>query len=206
MKKITSILLLWICIGSSTLCAQSDKLMPHFGFMYEIVNLDSGSLRDIYPFYTLHLGTYYTLAHKNDFVSVGVDGSAHLGIQFFGSSVNWFVQTPVFLMGRIGANSTYYNEQQLGIGLGIGATATYMNMKGFFDFQGRDIPFRPLFLNPSVILEGTLNTRGGPVTGRIHFSLGGPTRDGVIVEEFRRYYEARKVKYTNWGLGLIYAF
>ena len=206
MKKITCVLFLWTLLGSSTLFAQSDKLMPHFGFMYEIVNLDSGSFRDIYPFYTLSLGTYYTLAHKNDFVSVGVDAGANLGIQFFGSSVNWFVQSPAFLMGRIGANSTYYNEQQIGFGAGIGATFTYMNMKGFFDFQNQDIPFRPFFVNPSVVIEGTLNTRSGPVTGRIHFSMAGPTRDGVLIEEFRRYYERRKVKFTNWGLGLIYAF
>jgi len=185
-----------------TLQAQiGDKFVPHMGFFYEIINFrdESTSGRDISAnFYTFTIGTYYTLLHKNDVVSLGVDPSINLGFNPFRSGnetgLSFLIQAPVFLMGRLGANSTSYNEQKFGIGAGIG---------GVYSFYREGITKRNAgFLNPSAVVEGTILSGGGTLTLRAHISLFDPeitlSSDSSPNLTFRS---------TNvLGIGLIYGF
>lgn len=204
MKNILAVLL---CVAG--LCLQqaqaqlSDKLVPHLGFMYEIVNLRNSSQRsDISrPSYTFSIGTYYVLAHQNDVLSLGLDPSFNLGFNFVqniqGSEtgINLLLQAPVFLMGRLGALSTKYNQQKFGIGAGIG---------GSYIFLSEGIADRRLFdFAPGVVVEVTFISRGGPMTVRGHFPLGSTEAtfkdtSGNSDWLFR--------DFTNWGVGLIYGF
>jgi hypothetical protein len=203
MKKLWLTLALGLLVGVNQLQAQlRDKLIPHMGFMYEVVdlrkpvNIGDGTLSRVY--YAFNIGTYYTLLHQNDVLSLGVDGSVNFGFNFFStgqrSGVNLLVQTPVFLMGRLGANSTRYNQQKFGMGAGLGLVYTFFH-EGVFDQKSQGV-------NPSVVVEGTILSRGGGgLTLRGHFSIYRPSatlKQGNATFEFR--------EFSNWGVGLIYGF
>ncbi|RMG68248.1 MAG: hypothetical protein D6722_12060 [Bacteroidetes bacterium] len=125
-------------------------------------------LTDIqWNFSTLNIGGYYVLAHHKDVVSVGVDPSVQIGLSFpAGPGVNIMVQTPVYLMARVGANSTPYNQQALGLSVGVGGNLQYLTFTG--------LNRRTTFFAPGAVVEGTLSSRGAPLTFRLHFSPAQP--------------------------------
>ena len=183
-----------------------DKFVPHSGFMYEIVTLqDPRSVNGetfSFAYYTLNLGTYYSLAHKNDIVSVGVDASVNFGINFpftanRGTVVTLITQVPVFAMARIGALSTSYNQQPLGFGVGIGGVYTYFNDVADY-VSGNKI--RASYVVPAAMAEATLRSRGSTLTIRGHFSLQ-PT-NALLKGDNRP-----ELDYNmgNFGIGLIYS-
>lgn len=192
--------------GLNNLSAQlADKLVPHMGFMYEIITFQevgSSSPPFSSAYYTFHLGTYYTLAHSNDIISAGVDGSVNFGINFpttrdRGTVVTLTTQVPVFLMGRLGANATSYNEQKIGIGAGVGLVYTYFSDVADI-LTGSKV--NAGFFVPAAVVEGSLRSRGGPITARVHFSLSDRTTDLNFSGG------AAPFKLGNWGIGLIYGF
>ena len=175
-----------------------DKMVPHLGFMYEIVDLKDPVQNDLSRvFYTFSLGTYYTLGHKNDVVSVGVDPSVNFGFNLVSNAtgsetgLNLVVQVPVFLMGRLGANSTKYNQQKFGIGAGIGGVYTF--------FREGIVKQRSSAVNPSAVAEITFMSGGGPLTIRAHVSLFNPTATLTFPSGSVDFNEFRTL-----GFGLIY--
>ncbi|MEM6264248.1 MAG: hypothetical protein AAGI38_17165 [Bacteroidota bacterium] len=191
----------------------SDKLMPHFGFMFEYVTLNPvdpnlQGFETNYVFSNINIGAYYVAGHKADFISGGIDASTQFGLRITNGGVSWMAQLPVFLMGRLGANSTPYNEQSFGIGAGLGAVVSYLDMNGLegIDPIGNviDFGFNQLFVNPSAVIELTLVTGGGPIVGRIHFSLSRPTHDGTLIDG--NTITSGRAEYNNFGLGIIYGF
>ncbi|MEM6764279.1 MAG: hypothetical protein AAF655_05130 [Bacteroidota bacterium] len=207
-------LVVLLCVAG--LCLQqvqaqlSDKLVPHLGFMYEVVNLQgfvpsstNPAFRDDISrfFYTFSVGTYYVLAHQNDVVSLGLDPSLNLGFNFeqnfqgTETGINLVVQAPVFLMGRLGALATKYNQQKFGIGAGIG---------GNYIFVSEGIRDRRISgFAPSAVAEVTFLSRGGPLTIRGHFTIA-PTEETYMDtsgSDDWRYNEL-----VSWGVGLIYGF
>lgn len=183
----------------------TDKLVPHTGFMYEIVTLEDprnlGGQTFNFAYYTFSLGTYYELAHKNDVVSVGVDGSVNFGINFpltgRGTVVTVTTQTPVFAMARVGALSTKYNQQPLGFGVGIGGVYTFFN--DVIDFNtGNKI--RASYVVPAAVAEVTLKTRGNTITVRGHYQLA---RTNAVLRGDNR--PDLDYNMGNWGIGLIYS-
>jgi hypothetical protein len=203
-KIITTILLL---VSAFVLQAQGggkervplrDKLVPHFGFSLEFVTLSEtdvptpGSID--YSFYTLGIGTYYVLAHKDDRMSVGLDPTLQFGLQGFTGALDWTVQAPVFLMGRFGAFATPYNSQSLGIGAGIGFVGSYLAERSRLDFN-------QLYFIPSLMFEVSINPRSGPLTARIHIPISKPVYN----------WESRigitdRFAFSQLGLGLVYGF
>ncbi len=183
-----------------------DKFVPHSGFMYEIVTLQdprsvSGETFS-FAYYTLNLGTYYSLAHKNDIVSVGVDASVNFGINFpftanRGTVVTLITQVPVFAMARLGALSTSYNQQPVGMGVGIGGVYTYFSDVADY-VSGNKI--RASYVVPAAMVEATLRSRGSTLTIRGHFSLA-PT-NALLKGDNRPELEYNM---GNFGLGLIYS-
>lgn len=195
----TGILLLGMLITGFQVKAQlGDKMVPHLGFMYEVVDLRDPLREDISRvFYTFSLGTYYTLGHKNDVVSVGIDPSVNFGFNlvsnFSGSEtgLNLVVQAPVFLMGRLGANATKYNQQKFGVGAGIGGVYTF--------FREGIVKQRSSAFNPAAMAEITFMSGGGPLTIRGHVSLFNPNATLTFPSGSVDYNEFR-----NFGFGLIY--
>lgn len=184
----------------------SDKLVPHTGFMYEIISLQDprgiGVPEFNRAYYTINLGTYYALAHKNDIVSVGVDAGVNFGINFpftqqRGTVVTVVTQVPVFAMARLGALSTKYNQQPLGLGVGIGGVYTFFNDVNNY-ITGDKI--RADFVVPAVLAELTLKTRGNTITVRGHFNL--LTSNSLLKGDNRPDLEYNM---GNWGVGLIYS-
>lgn len=211
MKKIIGLAGVLLLMAHTASQAQiSDKLVPHLGFSYEVLNLEnaepnsSGFVNSDFSrvLYAFNIGTYYTLYHQNDRMSVGVDPSLNFGFNFISSfnetRVNLLVQLPVYLMGRVGANSTKYNQQKIGVGAGIGGMYT------FFRDGGSDRNLNGFV--PNAVFEGTLLSRGGTLTIRGHLALfkpdvtfqagnDNPGSTDVVFNDF-----------GTWGVGLIYGF
>ncbi|MEM7658135.1 MAG: hypothetical protein AAF399_18555, partial [Bacteroidota bacterium] len=120
MQKITFISLILLGLGLQSASAQlSDRMVPHFGFMLEMGSLESNRNQG-WNYSTLQIGSYISLLHSKDVVSLGIDPSVQLGLNFQGPGTNILVQTPVYAMVRVGAGATPYNQQNFGISLGAG--------------------------------------------------------------------------------------
>lgn len=203
MNRIFVLLLLCVGIGPASLQAQlADKLVPHLGFMWEVATYDNGGcLNDQRTsFYTLSLGAYYTLAHTdNDVASVGFDPNVNFGINLVGNGyISYVIQAPVFVMGRLGANATTYNQQKIGIGAGLGLNYTYFSQK--ITTNTRRIAG---FAVPAAVVEVTILSGGAPLTGRIHFNLGQTSSD-IKCRFDSGGEDLTNTSFGNFGFGLIY--
>ena len=203
MRLITLALL--ACLSAGSLQAQlSDRLVPHFGFMLEILTLEQDDVPNPqnfnYNFFTLGIGTYYVISHSKDQLSVGLDPSVQVGVQGLNGNIDWTLQAPVFLMGRFGAFATPYNTQKVGIGAGLGVVTSFASIRSL-DGPGRDLDFNQWYAVPSIILEGSLNLPSGPLTGRLHLPLAKPVHPGVTLAG-----RLEPTSYNLVGLGLIYGF
>lgn len=184
----------------------SDKLVPHTGFMYEIISLqdprNTGVSEFSRAYYTINLGSYYAMAHKNDIVSVGFDAGVNFGINFpftqqRGTVVTVVTQVPVFAMARVGALSTTYNQQPLGLGVGIGGVYTFFSDVDNYVAGNK---MRAGFVAPAAMAELTLKTRGNTITVRGHVNL--LTSNSVLKVDNRPDLDFNM---NNWGVGLIYS-
>lgn len=200
MKKITLLFIILLGFSFQSLKAQEttfmDRLVPHTGFMMEYVNYRIvDTTGNEYPstilglFYTLNLGTYITLAHTNDVASVGVDPNINVGLNFRQDGIAFQAQAPVFLMGRVGAASTKYNEQRIGAGAGVGGIYTYISEPG-------QTGFKKGFFNPAAVFEGSLFNRGSVMTARLH----------VDIVRLTTSYNNQDYKFGTLGGGLLYTF
>lgn len=134
-----------------------DRLVPYMGYTLSFVNFgDSLQLPfNIYSFNTLGAGSYISLGHVKDVLSIGLNTGAHLGINFSRTGrTNWLVRTPLMLMGRVGSMATRYNTQGIGLGVGIGAVYTYMRVNSIGTWVERMHA-----VNPAAVAEINLNTR-----------------------------------------------
>lgn len=175
--------------------AQMDKIMPYGGFTYQFISFRAKTSPDvdIFPFYGLSAGFNYVLMHSNDMVSLSASPNLNFSFSFssfFGTSL--LVQTPIFLVARLGAGSTSYNESKFGIGAGVGANYSYVFLQngGFQEIkQG--------FVNPSAMVEVNLQSRVSDYTIRFNWSLARPTHELVPG------YEAET---GSTGISIIYSF
>lgn len=214
MRNILIIMSLFLGLGINTVQAQfADRLVPHMGFMYEIATIDQGNGPEtLTAFYNFHIGTYYTIAHYNDIFSVGIDPSLQFGLNFVpvfnGNSqftrVNYVIQAPVFLMGKIGATATAYNQQKVGIAAGIGGNFTYFSQQILDNINLRR---STSYINPSVVVEATIVQRGNPLTGRFHFALARTNSELNFKDvNTKDIVSTITLPMGNFGLGLIYGF
>ena len=134
----------------------ASSAVPAFGFGTNIslVRDNQGESTGLEGFYNLHLESYFVLAQKNDFISAGFQ----TGIIAGGSPaqaanqelfLNYNVLIPLHAMVRVGANSSPYNTQTLGVGAGIGVTGSRLAY-----VQGI-LRSTSTFFNPSAILEAS---------------------------------------------------
>jgi hypothetical protein len=177
--------------------------------MYSMVTMENTNLEEggsaNYFFNTLGIGTYYAIKHHNDWASFGVDPSINVGINLANGAgqINWYTQGSLFLMGRLGANSTKYNTQKIGIGAGIGGVASYLDQRAL----NGAIDMESFFMNPAAVGEVTLNMRGSTLTGRVQFSLAPAVSEGdLITPDGNFLLQDREANFGTIGLGLIYGF
>jgi hypothetical protein len=190
----------------------ANRLVPHMGFMWEFATSDQGGSTLVFEdFYNFHIGSYVVLAHKNDVVSVGLDPSAQLGFNLVQSldllgnvrtRASYTFQAPVFLMARVGAAATPYNQQSIGLGVGAGVVYTYFNQ---FIPNTQNRRFASYF-TPSVVGDVTILSAGNPLTLRVH--LGIERLNGRLVTENvdNGSQIVNNLPLGNFGLGLIYGF
>ncbi|RMG23174.1 MAG: hypothetical protein D6730_15005 [Bacteroidetes bacterium] len=183
-----------------------DKLVPHAGFMYEFVTIStipipgSDAVQTVRSFYTLNLGGYYTLLHKNDVLSLGIEPNVNLGFDLFQLqnkiAFDYMVQAPVFIMGRLGANATPYNQQRWGVGVGIGGTYTLFSQQVTLTNRNKAQFFTPQAMAQLTIGGG----HNSSFTIRAHFSL--KPIQGMLKNTAG---SDSRVNFSNLGLGLIYS-
>ncbi|MEO1451938.1 MAG: hypothetical protein AAFV07_20575 [Bacteroidota bacterium] len=219
-SKIFSLAILALISLSSLHAQLSDRMVPRIGFSYEFVRYEvpgaTGEpvLQTLEDFYNVHVGSYFTLFEHNDIISFGADAALQAGVNFVTlqdrlsgtvqTKVPWVVQIPLFMMAKVGANSTAYNSQAFGVGFGFGAQYNYLSQFGL-DASGSILNIRAGFINPSAAVEATLRWRGSPVTARFHFAAIRPESvlsfertDGSVVEE--------NLRMGNFGISLLYPF
>jgi hypothetical protein len=161
-----------------------DRLVPRFGFtlsfLQTVDTFSSFTGSYDYDFNAVALGTYVMLAHHNDWASVGADVGLNVGLDFanINNRLNWMVQTPLMLVGRIGAASTAYSSQKLGFGLGLGGTLSYLN------YQNGYIEQKNLWFHPTAMAEVNIRSRQNLVTVRLGTSLGTVGGQGNTIAPF----------------------
>lgn len=222
MKKVIGILMLFCAAFTHNLSAQSKfEIVPHTGLMYEFImptpadsltpqmsQIFSG-MPDVWQYVTFHVGGYGVLAHKNDVVSLGIDGGLNVGVNFRPVPVSFQIQAPVFVMGRLGAGCTPYNEQKIGIGAGVGVIPTYWSQKipiGSGSVSDM-LKINELFVAPSGVFE--LNYTRSII--RVHFSLLSFTNHIEALDKYvygfgQPYGQKTNYKMSNVGFGFIYGF
>lgn len=232
MKKITAIAFLFIALslqisaqgggkkgGEST--QSFSNTMLKMGFMYEFFNLtptdttyqaalknsSNGSSSFLLPYYNLLIAGYYPIAHKNDIISAGVDAGVQIGLNFQ-SGVSYQLQVPLFAVGRIGAGATNYNEQKIGLGLGIGGQFSFLNERRPV-LTSNNVAKKIIGFSPSGLIELSIRQGGGRLMGRLHFPLI-PFK--TKIDGFNIYDSQNNPVLTtpywqvnNFGLGLIYS-
>lgn len=180
------------------------------GFMYEFYNLvptdtlyadylNSTGGPVVLGYYNLMLGGYLPLAHKKDIISAGVESGLQFGINFRGG-INYQVQIPLYAMARLGAGSTVYNQQRVGVGVGIGGQFSYLRES--LSFSGADIKAKNITVfNPSALIDLTI---GNGLIARLHVPLLPvkvriPAADAPGIGLSTPHWRV-----SNFGLGLIY--
>jgi len=229
MKKTGLIILALFALSFQGLWAQATvdgglnlatRLVPHFGFVQMLPTDQSGRsmfIEDIYQgnptvsFYNLHAGTYAVLFHHQDIVSIGLDQSVQFGIR---PNINnqdipttYNIQVPIFLMGKLGAGATPYNQQRIGISAGIGGSINHMKFTLNRPSDNPSIGDLPVvrtttFVSPAAVVELSY----GNLIGRLQLGLGtvNTTGNDQILPTLAE--DPVDAIHGLFGYGLIYRF
>ena len=200
---LTTLLSLIVIATSSLAVAQlKDKATFYGGFTYNVVTLQpvASTQKTSFFYYGLSGGMDYVLLHSNDVVSLGINPNATACVQFDAyNGLSFLGQAPVYLLARLGAGATPYNEQKFGIGAGIGVNSSFMSQK-VQDNAGTQVKISQAFFNPSAVAELSINARNWNYVFRLNWSLYKPTHDiRVGVDRF-------PFQYGTAGLGILYNF
>ena len=126
--------------------------------------------------YGAGIGMDYVLMHSNDQVSLGINPNINLCFQFSNLyGISFLGTAPVYMLARLGAGSTPYNEQKFGIGAGIGGSYSYIATS--YAGGGSSGVFKTGFFNPGAVVELQFNTRVTNYLFRFNWSLLKPVRE-----------------------------
>lgn len=206
-------LLLFCCLCVLPFFASAQlkgRLVNHTGFIYEFTRADPlppNIIANIYDFYTLQIGTYYSLFHtENDVASIGIDPSLHFGFNFFNTGTNVALdlttQIPVLLLGRYGAFSSPFNTQRFGLGAGIGMKYTYFSKSvGVNQFSGEVVKEKAGFFSPVAAAEITFPFQGQMISLRGIFSIA--TVVNTLSSDLAG---SIQTEFDTFGIGILYGF
>ncbi len=171
-KKIVILFALLMVLAIPGQSQFAEKATFHGGITYQFIGLTqvgSPTPNGIYSLYGLGVGMNYVLAHSNDVVSLGINPNANLCFQLSSyTGLSFLGSTPTYMLARLGAGATPFNEQKFGIGAGIGGSASY-----FTTTAGP----RMFFLNPGAVAELSLRMRGSSYLFRFNWSLMRQTKE-----------------------------
>jgi hypothetical protein len=118
----------------------------------------------------------YVLMHSNDQASIGINPNANICFSFNNFyGIDFFTSVPVYMLARLGAGSTPYNEQKIGIGGGIGGSFSYLATTA--SGGGSVGTLKTSFINPGAMAELQFKYRGGNIVLRFNWSLAKSTQD-----------------------------
>jgi hypothetical protein len=169
-KKTTAVLALLLLLVIQVQGQIAEKANFFGGISYQFVGLTAPNATVANPMfyvYGLGAGMDYVLAHSNDVISLGINPNANLCFQlsnYYG--LNLLASVPTYMLARVGAGATPFNEQKFGIGAGIGGSGSYFLSS---------IGINTLFFNPGAVVEMSLRTRGSNYLFRFNWSLMKPT-------------------------------
>ena len=208
MANVLSIGLKICCLGLFLLLwdvpvveAQPDdeRIQYYAGVSFEYIDVYSRSTNEPFAglsFTCFNLGGHYQVVHTRDRAALTVNPNAMMGFILSNFAGAIMFELPVFLMGRIGANCTRFNENRFGIGLGVGPKFTYFGAQ-VRDVSGGLFSVRQNFVAPAAALELNFGSRSGSVfTVRAHTNLG------LVDSDFN----AESSRSTNYGFGFVYFF
>lgn len=179
MNRYLFCLLGFVLLFSTKVNAQfADKAELFGGISYQFVGLRPlGSPQiSLSAHYGFGLGFDYILMHSNDQVSLGINPNVILAFSFSNfSGINFLGSAPVYLLARLGAGATPFNEQKVGIGAGIGGSYSYIATS--YSSGGSFGVFKTGFMNPSAVVEFQFNTRASNYLFRFNWSLLKPLRE-----------------------------
>jgi hypothetical protein len=179
--------------------ADEERIQFYAGVSFEYIDVYSRGTNKPFAglnFTCFNLGGHYQIVHARDRAALTVNPNAMMGFILANFAGAIMFELPVFLMGRIGANCTRFNENRFGIGLGIGPKFTYFGAQ-VRDISGRLFSARQNFVAPAAALELNFGSRSGNVfTVRAHANLG------LVNSEFN----TQPSRSTNYGFGFVYFF
>lgn len=193
-----------LAVHASAQELQRDRWQFGYGLSLEfvpvrLVESDTSFFNNDQAYYGVALSVQRTLASTEDLFSVNALSGATFTFSYdnvVGTSL--FAQVPLYLIGRVGALSTKFNESVVGLGVGVGGTFTYANIP----YQLSDGTFtdrlRQAWVAPAVMADVTLQLQGRTYTLRGHANLlpqQGDERDPST---------GQKLEYSNLGIGLIF--
>lgn len=205
MKKTASIFIVLTLLIGQMSAQILDKIQLKGGAMYEFVTFQQASDSTYttlsspqpVPYVNLYIGGYYAIAHKNDIISIGVDAGLQGGLYIRRTGFAYQIQIPAYLMGRIGAGATTYNQQKVGLGVGIGLQNTYL--KDIFEVTNADYrTVKTALFIPSAVVDVVIGGQRNLI-GRLHLPLLPAKKQFETLNN--GYY-----KMSNFGFGLLYRF
>lgn len=164
-KKIPVLIALLMLLATRGQSQLAEKANFFGGITYQFIGFTAqGSPVPTYiPIYGLGLGMGYILAHSNDVVSLGINPNVNLCFQLGSyTGLSLLGSTSAYMLARAGSGATPFNEQKIGIGAGIGGSASYFTTTG---------GPRTFFFNPGAVAELSLRLRGTNYLFRVNWSL-----------------------------------
>lgn len=202
-----------LLVSVPLLHAQKDRWVPSFGYMYEYyAGMETDSLiagnqqLPLRAFSAVNVSGYYVLAQKNDIISVGVMPGITFAIRPKQSvaslklTSDLLVQVPVYIMARAGAMSTSYNQQKIGLGVGIGGSFSHYSVVNQYSATDEET-IRLQYFEPQVIGEFVFNLGRGNITLRGHFGPVPMHSRFTLIQDVKTSLSA---DLYNYGFGIIY--
>lgn len=194
-------LLILFFVYSERLSAQiGDRLQFHIGGSYDFLRIQGSPGSLFTNYFTITGGGHLNFWHSNDQISLSVNPNASLGLSFnnfTGFSV--FTQVPTFVMLRVGAACTKYNEQKFGVGAGLGLAYTYVKEKSFL-VGNTFYTLENSLINPVAAGQITFQNDARILTIRAYSSL--LSYSAPFIET----YGNEQFTYDGYGLAILYNF
>jgi hypothetical protein len=187
-----------------------DNLLMRYGYGMEVysgVENVPASTNDLFPraYNSIQLDGYYAAFHKNDVASIGLNSGLGFSIRPNGIKPDMMLQVPLRVGARLGAMSTKYNSQP--VGLGVSGGLLYQYVQSSFSVAGGALYRNSMsYVAPDVSADIAINFRNTSLIGRVHFSPVSIPTSLKIVEAARPNSAKVDVRAQNIGFGLMYAF
>lgn len=150
---------------------------------------------------------YYDVWQSDDFYSVQASPGLNVGFSStnFSSGPNILIETPTYMMARVGAGATQYNQSVLGFGVGAGLDFGYLLFNSQFS-SGAGTPtvngrLSMFSFAPGAVAELVANIGGAKYLLRFNMNLT-DMRTDLLFDEPGTQETKFPVDISHWGIGL----